>query len=77
VDPKDDRTLRRQVIRAAQNEIRGFAALATLVIVTGGTLFLTTGWLGASDRVLWLTLSITVGLIAAWALRTWLLPRLP
>jgi hypothetical protein len=76
VDSKDNRTLRQQVIRAAQNELRGFAALATFGVVTGGTLFLTVGWLGASDRVLWLTLSIMVGLFAAWALGTWLLPRL-
>lgn len=75
-EPKDHGTLRQQVIRAAKNELRAFAALTTFVVVTAGTLFLTVGWLGASDRVLWLTLSIMFGLVAAWALRTWLLPRL-
>jgi hypothetical protein len=68
--------MKQQLIRAARNELRGLAALATFVVVTGGTLFLTVGLLGASDRLLWLILSIVVGAVAAWALKTWLLPRL-
>jgi hypothetical protein len=75
VDPKDNRTVQQQVIRAVRHQLRGLAVLATLVIVAGGTLFLTVGFLGASDRVLWLTLSILAGLFAAWALSTWLLVR--
>lgn len=75
VDP-DNRPLKQRLARAVQNELRGLAALATFVVVTGGMLFLTVGLLGASDRALWLIISIVVGSVAAWALRTWLLPRL-
>ena len=75
MNSKDNDSVKHQVVRAVRHQLRGLAVLATLVIVAGGTLFLTVGLLGASDRVLWLTLSIMAGLIAAWALSTWLLVR--
>jgi hypothetical protein len=75
VDPKDNRILRHQLIRAATNELWGFAALAAFLVVGGGVMFLTSGWLGPSSPGLWLGLSFGSGAIAAWALGTWRLLR--
>ena len=75
MDREPNRTLRQQVIRAVHDELWGLAVLATFVAVGGGTLFLTSDWLGESSPALWIFISFMAGGTASWALRTWLLVR--
>lgn len=76
-NPQPNRTMTQSVIRAqAQNTLPRLAAIIVFFVVGGGVLFLTSDGIGLTQPLLWLGLSFGAGLVAAWAVGTWLLVRL-